>query len=46
LPQEYRAHPLKTKKLKKEYMNALKKSRHRIVFFKSLILYIRIQLGI
>ncbi|WP_018969634.1 glycosyltransferase family 2 protein [Rubritalea marina] len=45
LPQEYRAHPNRTKELKKEYLKALGKVSHAIGIRATLEAYIRIQLA-
>ncbi len=45
LSHEYRAQPYKTKKLKREYLKALKKSCHHIGWWKSVVCRIRIHLG-
>lgn len=45
LPHEYRAHPTKCKQLKKEYLNALKKSAHHLGFWKTLVAKLRIHLA-
>lgn len=45
LPHEYRAHPVKVKQLKKEYLSALKKSSHHLGFWKTLAAKIRIHLA-
>lgn len=45
LPQEYRAHPVKSKQLKKEYLKALRKSSGSLGFWQTQVARMRIHLS-
>ena len=45
LPHEYRAHPVKTKKFRRQYLKALQKSSHHLSFSKALVVKLRIYLA-